>query len=133
MIGRADALRDGDRRIVDVGGRSIGVFNVGGRYYALRNACPHQGGPLCAGQLWGSLASSAPASTTSPPAASSSAARGADSVELDTGRSWFDPARTRVGRYEVSVATAIELTEGPYAVETYAVGLDGEYLVLELP
>ncbi|MEJ7716988.1 MAG: hypothetical protein WKF31_03140 [Thermoleophilaceae bacterium] len=27
---------------MEVEGRSIGVFNVHGRYYALRNRCPHQ-------------------------------------------------------------------------------------------
>ena len=32
-------------------GRSIGVFNVQGQYYALRNQCPHQGAPLCRGKV----------------------------------------------------------------------------------
>jgi nitrite reductase/ring-hydroxylating ferredoxin subunit len=43
----------GGRRIVDVAGRSIGVFNVGGRLYALHNGCPHKGGPLCEGRICG--------------------------------------------------------------------------------
>ena len=35
-----------------VGGRGgIGVFNVAGSFYALRNRCPHKGGPLCQGRL----------------------------------------------------------------------------------
>ena len=34
------------------GGRGgIGVFNVGGTFHALRNRCPHKGGPLCEGRL----------------------------------------------------------------------------------
>ena len=41
--------RPGERKLVEIGGRSIGVFNVDGEYYALRNRCPHQGGPLCDG------------------------------------------------------------------------------------
>jgi nitrite reductase/ring-hydroxylating ferredoxin subunit len=30
-----------ERRIVEVGGRSIGVLNVHGQSYARRNRCPH--------------------------------------------------------------------------------------------
>jgi nitrite reductase (NADH) small subunit len=43
----------GERRIVEIEGRSIGVFNVEGRFYALRNHCPHKGGPLCEGRIGG--------------------------------------------------------------------------------
>ena len=46
-------------RIVEVNGRSLGVFNVGGRYYALPNVCFHQGGPLCEGKITGTLIASA--------------------------------------------------------------------------
>jgi nitrite reductase/ring-hydroxylating ferredoxin subunit len=49
----AAELEPGGRRIVVVRGRSIGVFNVGGRFYALDNRCPHKGGPLCEGRLGG--------------------------------------------------------------------------------
>ena len=31
---------DGERRIVSVGGRSIGVFRVGESFYGIRNRCP---------------------------------------------------------------------------------------------
>lgn len=51
-VSAVDDLPPGERRIVPVGGRGgIGVFNVGGRFYALRNRCPHKGGPLCLGRL----------------------------------------------------------------------------------
>lgn len=43
----------GSRRIVRVAGRSVGIFNVNGEYFALRNRCPHQGGPLCLGSTTG--------------------------------------------------------------------------------
>jgi nitrite reductase (NADH) small subunit len=43
----------GERRIVTVEGRSIGVFNIDGRFYALHNGCPHRGGPLCEGRVGG--------------------------------------------------------------------------------
>jgi nitrite reductase/ring-hydroxylating ferredoxin subunit len=45
------------RRLIRVGGREIGVFRVGDRFYAVRNRCPHQGGPLCEGNLASRVAS----------------------------------------------------------------------------
>jgi nitrite reductase (NADH) small subunit len=53
VVCRAAEVAPGERRLVDVAGRSIGIFNVGGRFYALHNGCPHRGGPLCAGRLGG--------------------------------------------------------------------------------
>jgi nitrite reductase/ring-hydroxylating ferredoxin subunit len=32
--------------IIEVGGRSIALFNVNGQFYALDNTCMHRGGPL---------------------------------------------------------------------------------------
>lgn len=52
VIGKAD-LQPGDRRIMTVEGRSIGLFNVNGTYHALHNRCPHMGGPLCEGPVTG--------------------------------------------------------------------------------
>src|SRR5439155_21585233 len=53
-------LPAGQRRIVEVEGRSIGVFNVHGSLYALPNVCPHQGAPLCLGLVTGLMRPSAP-------------------------------------------------------------------------
>jgi 3-phenylpropionate/trans-cinnamate dioxygenase ferredoxin subunit len=60
VVARAEEIPPGERKIVEVGGRSIGVFNIAGRYYALRNRCPHQGGPLCTGLQFGELRSERP-------------------------------------------------------------------------
>ena len=54
-IGRAADLPDGQHRIVRVANREIGVFNIGGRFHALPNLCPHQRGPLCEGSVSGTL------------------------------------------------------------------------------
>ena len=48
IIATADEIPPGGRKIVTVNGREIGVFNLGGHYYALRNICPHKAGPLFA-------------------------------------------------------------------------------------
>jgi nitrite reductase (NADH) small subunit len=39
----------GKARAFNVGRYEIALFNVGGNYYALENACPHQGGPIAEG------------------------------------------------------------------------------------
>jgi nitrite reductase (NADH) small subunit len=41
-------------RAVAVGGRELAVFNLGDRFLATDNQCPHQGGPLCDGIVTGS-------------------------------------------------------------------------------
>jgi nitrite reductase (NADH) small subunit len=42
-------------RVVEVGTRKIGVFNLDGQFYALPNLCPHQLGPLATGKVSGTL------------------------------------------------------------------------------
>jgi nitrite reductase (NADH) small subunit len=51
----AAELPPGSRKIVRVGAVEVGVFNVAGEYYALPNICTHQFGPLCEGQVSGTV------------------------------------------------------------------------------
>ena len=44
-------LREG--RSVCVGDEEIAIFNLGDRYVAVDNSCPHPGGPLCDGIVSG--------------------------------------------------------------------------------
>jgi nitrite reductase (NADH) small subunit len=46
-------IPDGERRLVDVEGQSIGVFHHKGVWYALCNSCLHRGGPVATGELDG--------------------------------------------------------------------------------
>ncbi|MSP11644.1 MAG: (2Fe-2S)-binding protein [Chloroflexi bacterium] len=57
IVAQEGEIPDGDRRLVQVHGREIGVFNLGGKYYALPNICIHQAGPLCTGRISGTLIS----------------------------------------------------------------------------
>jgi nitrite reductase/ring-hydroxylating ferredoxin subunit len=43
----AEAPAEGERRLVELGGRTIGVFRLHGGYFALADRCPHRGAPLC--------------------------------------------------------------------------------------
>lgn len=49
----AAELPPGQAAEVSVGGRTVALFNVGGTFHALANACPHRGGPLGQGFLEG--------------------------------------------------------------------------------
>ena len=40
-------------RSVRLGGREIAIFNLGGRFLAIDNRCPHKGGPLAEGIVAG--------------------------------------------------------------------------------
>lgn len=55
-----DELPPGERRFVEYKGREIGVFNVEGSFYALRNYCPHASAPLCVGKTQGVIYANEP-------------------------------------------------------------------------
>jgi nitrite reductase/ring-hydroxylating ferredoxin subunit len=44
-------LLPGTGKVVEADGRSIALFNVAGTFYAIDNACTHEGGPLGEGEL----------------------------------------------------------------------------------
>jgi 3-phenylpropionate/trans-cinnamate dioxygenase ferredoxin subunit len=51
VVADAADLPPGQRKIVEIARREIGIFNINGNFHALRNLCPHKGGPLCRGRL----------------------------------------------------------------------------------
>ena len=55
VVGPASEIPPGSKRVVQVRGIEIGVFNVHGTFYALPNRCTHQWGPLCTGALAGTV------------------------------------------------------------------------------
>jgi nitrite reductase (NADH) small subunit len=59
VVGRVDEIPSGGRKIVRLEGREIGIFNLGGSFYALRNSCPHQAARVCLGKLVGTALPSA--------------------------------------------------------------------------
>ena len=52
-VGRVDDVPSGEGRVIEAGGRTLALFNVDGRFYAIDNACAHRGGPLGEGELTG--------------------------------------------------------------------------------
>jgi 3-phenylpropionate/trans-cinnamate dioxygenase ferredoxin subunit len=57
LAGRHGELPDCGRKVVPHGRYGIGLFYVGGTYYALANRCPHEGAELCRGPLTGTVVS----------------------------------------------------------------------------
>jgi nitrite reductase (NADH) small subunit len=51
-VGAFEELERAGRLVARIGGRELGVVLDGGRTpYAIRNRCPHHGGPLCLGDV----------------------------------------------------------------------------------
>jgi nitrite reductase (NADH) small subunit len=59
-VADADAVGPGEKIIVEYRGREVGIYNVDGELFALRNRCPHHGGPLCRGTFGRTTLPSAP-------------------------------------------------------------------------
>ncbi len=53
LVGAVDEIPDGERKLIEVEGISIGVFHHKGEWYSLRNFCLHRGGPVATGRLMG--------------------------------------------------------------------------------
>lgn len=143
VVARVDEIPPGTRKIVDVDGRSIGVFNVGGTFLAVRNRCPHQGGPLCTGVQVGAVTSEGPGLYHYERAGEILRCPWhAWEFDIRTGASWFDPARARVRSYDVELLDEAELdpddlpprpglVRGPYRAETVPASREGRYVVLD--
>ena len=145
IVASVDEIPPGERKVVDIAGRSIGVFNVHGEYYALRNRCPHQGGPLCTGPVGGFVSSSGPGEyhLTRHGEILRCPWHGWE-FDIRTGQSWFDPTRVRVRSYDVTLEPAgvasdpsapqpVELEKGPYVAEIYPVAIEQHHVVVEVP
>jgi len=131
-VASVSEIPPGGRKIVRVAGREIGVFNLGGEFYALLNRCPHQGGKLCLGTLTGLATSKEPGRFEW--------SRAGEMLkcpwhgwefDIRTGQSWCDPARTFVRAYPVEVEAGATLVQGPYVAERFPVRVEQDYVVLQ--
>ncbi len=146
-VATVDEIPPAGRKIVEVAGRSIGIFNVDGEFFALRNSCPHEGGPLCRGVLSGEVTSDMPGEYRYSRAGQILRCpwHGWE-FDIRTGQSWFDPSKVRVRSYEVTIEPAPVIAPGdsgdppepgmepgPYVAETYEVTVERRQLVVEVP
>ena len=135
----ASEIPVGGRKIIDIEGRSIGIFNLNGEFYALRNVCPHQFAPLCLGKVTGYNAPSE--------VGVYDWRRQGEIIrcpwhgwefDIKTGKSIFNPHKVRTKSYPVTV----EAGGGPgcghgcddedESVETYPVTIETGHLFVHL-
>ena len=146
-VATVDEIPPAGRKIVEVAGRSIGIFNVDGKFFALRNSCPHEGGPLCRGILCGEVTSDTPGEYRYGRAGQILRCpwHGWE-FDIRTGQSWFDPRKVRVRSYEVTIESAPTIVTsdvgeppepgmepGPFIAETYEVTVERRQVVVEVP
>jgi nitrite reductase/ring-hydroxylating ferredoxin subunit len=129
IVGRASDLAEGERMIVEVNNRSIGIFNVDGKYFGLANRCPHKGAEMCRGHVVGHLSSSGPGEFEYDTARKYVMCpwHGWE-FDVVTGQSYFDPTGVRTRPYAVEVeggAAVISEVDGGEASYT-----PGEYAVI---
>ena len=133
VVATVDDIPAGQRMLVKVGGREIGIFNVGGEYFVVSNRCPHEGASLCKGRIVGLVESSEPGSYQF-------SRRGellrcpwhGWEFDLRTGKSWCEPDRTKVRSYDLKVEPGGALVEGELQAETFPVVIEKQYVVIEV-
>jgi nitrite reductase/ring-hydroxylating ferredoxin subunit len=50
-VGPASTFGDPGRKLIASGGVEVGIFKLGGEFFAYENVCPHLGGPACQGMI----------------------------------------------------------------------------------
>ena len=132
-VATVDEIPPGGRKIVELEGRSVGIFNAAGELYAIRNTCPHQGGPLCRGVLTGFVVSNEPGKYQY--------LRRGEVIrcpwhgwefDIKTGQSWCHPESVKARTYQVEVVPGETLAKGPFVAETVPVSVEQHYVVVEL-
>ena len=133
VVAPVEDIPPGGRKLVDVRGRPIVIFNLGGEYFGMLDRCPHQGGSLCDGQLIGLVESSQPGEYNF--------SRQNEIVrcpwhgwefDIRTGQSMCEPDRIKATQYDVDVEAGATVTEGPYEAVTFDVTVDDRYVVVEV-
>ena len=123
----------GTRRLAEVNGRAIVVFNLGGEFFALNNRCPHRGGSLFAGRQTGAVQSDEPGHYCySRPGEIIRCPWHGWEFDVRTGQSYCDPRRFRVRAYPAHVEPGASVMKGPYVAETIPVKVESDYVVVEL-
>ena len=130
-VATVDEISAGQRKVVEVADRVVGIFNLEGEFFALRNTCPHQGGPLCSGRVTGFLHGQPGALVYSRQGEILRCPWHGWEFDIRTGQSWHNPARVRVRAYEVSVNDGP--VEGPYKAESFDVEVRGQVVYVDIP
>lgn len=134
VVARAAELEPGTRKLVTVEGRGIVVLNIKGELFALSNTCPHKGASLCNGLLTGLVRSTKPGEYQYERAGEILRCPWHQwEFDVRTGRSYCDPRRLRLMQFPIAIEPGATVVEGPYVAETFAVRVEDDYIVLDVP
>jgi nitrite reductase/ring-hydroxylating ferredoxin subunit len=133
VVAAVGDIPPGTRRLAQVNGRAIVVFNLGGEFFALNNRCPHRGGSLCQGKQTGLVESDGPGNYRySRPGEIIRCPWHGWEFDIRTGQSYCDPKRFRARAYPVNVERGASVVKGPYVAETIKVSVESDYVVVDL-
>jgi nitrite reductase/ring-hydroxylating ferredoxin subunit len=133
VVATVEEIEPGTRKIVTVNGREIGIFRLGDAFYGLINRCPHQGAPLCRGEIVSRLVAPMPGDYR--------LTRTGEMLrcpwhcwefDIRTGRSLCDPNSVQARAFEVAIEPGKTLVEGPFVAESVQVSVEDTYVVVTL-
>ncbi len=133
VVATVDEIAPGQRKVVKVAGREIGIFNLDGEFFGIGNRCPHEGAPLCKGRVVG-LAES------TEPGAYQYSRKGEMlrcpwhgwEFDIRTGKSFCDPLGTKVRSFDIKVEDGGRVVDELLQAETFAVSVEKQYIVVEI-
>jgi nitrite reductase/ring-hydroxylating ferredoxin subunit len=133
VVATAEEIPPGSRKLVTVRGREIGVFNVAGNFYGLINRCPHQGAPLCQGEIVSRLVAPSPGDyRLTRPGEMIRCPWHCWEYDIRTGQSLCDPNSVHARAFDVSVEPGKTLVEGPFVAESVQVTVEETYVVVTI-
>jgi 3-phenylpropionate/trans-cinnamate dioxygenase ferredoxin subunit len=133
VVAKAEEFAAGDRKIVNVRGREIGIFKVGDEFYGLINRCPHQGAPLCSGEIVSRLVAPMPGDyRLTRPGEMIRCPWHCWEFDIRTGQSLCDPNSVQARAFDVAVEPGKTLVEGPFVAESVQVTVEESYVVVTL-
>ncbi|GCE37918.2 rieske [2Fe-2S] domain protein [Rhodococcus wratislaviensis] len=141
VIGSVNDIPPGSRKIVTLDGRSVGIFNLDGDYFALLNQCPHKGAEVCStGTIFGISHADKPNEPIAYERERSIRCPWHQwEFDIRTGQSFYDPKGERIRKYNVSVVAGAEVAgdseegvkNGPYVMEGYEVSVEDDLVVVD--
>ncbi|MBM3609450.1 MAG: Rieske 2Fe-2S domain-containing protein [Alphaproteobacteria bacterium] len=131
-------MAQGPCKRIELAGRAIAIFNLGGEFFALNDRCPHEGGSLCKGKISALTVSSQPGEYNW--------TREGEFIrcpwhgwefDIRTGRSVCDPRTMRTRLYDAHVEHGGDVIEGLaagklLAAESYRVSVEDDYIIVEI-
>ncbi len=133
VVAPAADVPPGGRKRVELRGRPVVIFNLGGEFFAMLDRCPHQGGNLSEGCLVGLIESTEPGQYVF--------SRQNEIIrcpwhgwefDIRTGQARCEPDRFRATQYDVDVAQGAVLGDGVGMAETFDVTVEDSYIVVDV-